>query len=207
MRPQRITELIALDALYRRILDVHGVVMEFGVRWGRHLSVFSALRATYEPTNFYRRLIGFDTFEGLHGIAGQDGSSPRIFEGAMAVTPGYEAHLQRVLELHELESAMAHVRRFELRRGDAADQLAAYLGEHPDTTVALAYFDLDLYEPTRACLELLRPHVVRGTIIAFDEFMHPDFPGEALAAKEVLDLRHHRLERFPFCPYPAFVVL
>jgi hypothetical protein len=37
---------------------------------------------------------------------------------------------------------------------------------------ALAYFDLDLYEPTRAVLEQIRPYLTKGSIVAFDEFAH-----------------------------------
>jgi hypothetical protein len=207
MRPQRFAEVLALNALYSRILGVHGAVMEFGVRWGRHLSVFSALRATYEPTNFYRKIVGFDTFAGFSGVDAADGDAPRVFPGSMAVSDGYETHLEEVLHLHEQEAAMNHIRRFELCKGDAPFELERYLGEHPETIVALAYFDMDIYRPTRDCLELLLPHVGRGSIIAFDEPMHPDFPGEAIALKEVLGLEERVIERLSFCPYPAFVVM
>lgn len=207
MRPQRISEVVTLGMLYQRILGVHGVVMEFGVRWGRHLSVFTALRAAFEPFNMYRRVVGFDTFEGFADASPQDGASSRIAVGEMAVTPGYDHYLDRVLALHEAEAPMAHIRRFELCRGDAPEQLADYLRRRPDTLVALAYFDMDVYRPTRECLELLLPHMPAGAVIAFDECMHPDFPGEGVALKEVLDVTRYRVERFPHSPYPAFVVL
>ena len=32
-----------LDELYKQILPVHGVVMEFGVRWGQNLALFTNL--------------------------------------------------------------------------------------------------------------------------------------------------------------------
>lgn len=207
LRPQRIAELLALSEVYRRILEVHGVVMEFGVRWGRHLSVFAGLRATLEPTNFYRRIIGFDTFAGFERVEGVDGGSSRVRQGAMAVTAGYEEYLSEVLALHELEAPMSHIRRFELCKGHAPVALASYLERHPETIVALAYFDMDIYRPTKDCLEMLRPHLTRGSILAFDEAMHPDFPGEAVALKEVLDLSTVQLRRMPFCPYPSFVVV
>lgn len=207
LRPQRIAELLALAQVYQRIIEVHGVVMEFGVRWGRHLSVFAGLRATLEPTNFYRRIIGFDTFAGFEGIDVSDGSSDRVHEGAMSVSEGYEAYLAEVLALHEMESPMSHIRRFELCKGDAPVALESYLERHPETIVALAYFDMDLYRPTKECLELLRPHLTRGSVLAFDEVMHPDFPGEAIAVKEALELSNLQLRRVPYCPYPSFVVM
>lgn len=207
MRPQRIGEILALDSLYQEIIDVHGIIVEFGVRWGRHLSVFNALRTYYEPSNFYRKIVGFDTFEGFLDPSPEDGTSNRVFPGSMAVTPGYEVYLEQVLALHESETSMAHIRRFELCVGDAPTQLEAYLAQHPETIVALAYFDMDLHGPTLACLELLRPHMPAGSVLAFDELMHPDFPGEAVALKSALDLTRHHVRRSPRCPYPAFVIL
>ena len=119
MRPQRISEIVSLDALYQRILSVHGVVMEFGVRWGRHLSTLIALRTRYEPHNLYRRIVGFDTFEGFVSIDAKDGASERVHAGAMSVSAGYESYLEQLLALHEQETPGDHIRRFDLVKGDA----------------------------------------------------------------------------------------
>jgi hypothetical protein len=207
MRPQRIGEILALNALYEQIVDVHGIIVEFGVRWGRHLSVFNALRTYYEPTNFYRKIVGFDTFQGFLEPSIRDGKSDRVFPGSMAVTPDYPAYLEEVLSLHEAETAMSHIRRFELCTGDAPAELEEYLARNPETIVALAYFDMDLHDPTLACIDLLRPHMPAGSILAFDELMHPDFPGEAIALKSAIDITKHRIRRTPHSPYPAYVVL
>jgi hypothetical protein len=207
MRPQRVAEILHMNQLYLKILGIHGVVMEFGVRWGRHLSVLAALRTLHEPYNFYRRIVGFDTFEGFAGVSAEDGESPRVHDGAMAVGADYQHHLEAILEAHEAEGPMSHIRRFELCKGDAPEELGSYLDRHPETVVALAYFDMDIYQPTKECLELLLPHTTAGSVLAFDEVMHPDFPGEARALKEVVDLRAHALQRFPGVPYPSFVVM
>ena len=34
--------------------------------------------------------------------------------------------------------------------------LRKYLDDHPETIVALAYFDFDLYEPTRKCPDQIK---------------------------------------------------
>src|SRR3712207_1303193 len=54
--------VLLMHSLYERILDVHGVVLVFGVRWGRDLAILQALRSLLEPGNAARRIIGFDTF-------------------------------------------------------------------------------------------------------------------------------------------------
>jgi len=75
--------------LYRRALDVHGVVMEFGVRWGSNLALFQSLRGIYEPYNYTRKIIGFDTFAGFPSVSEQDGDDAVIAPGAYGVSEGY----------------------------------------------------------------------------------------------------------------------
>lgn len=207
MRPQRISEIISLQQLYLKILDVHGIVIEFGVRWGRHLSVFCALRAIYEPYNFYRKILGFDTFTGFLQATAEDGTSDRVHVGSMSVTENYELYLDKILTLHEAEAPLSHIKRTELIKGDAPIELANYLKHNPETIIALAYFDMDLYQPTKGCLELIQPYLTKGSILAFDELLHPEFPGETIALKEVLDISQHKIERFSTAPYPCYIVM
>jgi hypothetical protein len=78
---RQLADVLAFDAIYRRILRTAGVIMEFGTRWGRHLGLLTTLRARYEPYNVHRRILGFDTFAGfpmsvrLIGEAGTRGSA------------------------------------------------------------------------------------------------------------------------------------
>ena len=91
--------------------------------------------------------------------------------------------------------------------GDVVETLPEYLNRHPETIVALAYFDLDLYAPTRASLEMILPHVPRGGILVFDELNSREFPGETRAVREVLDLTGCTLRRFALAPTPTYVIL
>ena len=207
LRPQRIYEMLSLFELYKKILDVPGDILEFGVRWGRHLTLFNSLRAYLEPYNFYRRIIGFDTFEGFKKISDEDGKSSRIFEGAMSVSPNYENFIKDVLLLHEKETPISHIRKCEIKKGNASDQFKKFLNENPETIVALAYFDLDLFKPTKECLELLRECMPKGSIIAFDELTNHQFPGETIAFKEVYDINKIDLKKIPGSPYPTYFVV
>ena len=54
--------------IYRKILDVHGVIMEFGVRWGRNLALFESLRGIHEPFNHNRKIVQYYDPETDHGI-------------------------------------------------------------------------------------------------------------------------------------------
>src|SRR5690606_9703810 len=124
-----------------------------------------------------------------------------------AVSENYEEYLARVLVCHEQLNPLAHLRKFELRPGDATVELPRYLAEAPETIVALAYFDLDLYEPTKRCLEILRPRLVRGSVLGFDELNGPDSPGETLALMEVFGLEHVRLKRLPHVSRTSYFVV
>jgi hypothetical protein len=58
LRRCQLSDLLAMDALYRRLRAVPGVIMEFGVLHGRHLAALTALRGFYEPQNSVRRITG-----------------------------------------------------------------------------------------------------------------------------------------------------
>jgi hypothetical protein len=202
-----LSRMLFMHELYMKIIQVHGVVMEFGVRWGQNLALFESFRGMYEPYNHYRKIIGFDTFEGFPTVDPKDGVHEIASVGAYSVTDGYQDYLQELLEYHEQESPISHIRKFELVCGDASRTIDEYLGEHPETIIALAYFDMDLYEPTRKCLEAIKHHLVKGSVIGFDQLNSGDFPGETLAFHEILGLRNHRLQRSPLSPGTSYIVI
>lgn len=47
---------------------------------------------------------------------------------------------------------------------------------------------MDLYEPTKKALELIKPHLIKGSVIGFDELNLSLYPGETLAVKEFFNL-------------------
>ncbi|MGF1640017.1 MAG: TylF/MycF/NovP-related O-methyltransferase [Rhodospirillales bacterium] len=193
--------------IYRQILDVHGGVMEFGVRWGQNMALFAAFRGIFEPYNYNRKVIGFDTFAGFPDVHAKDGTASVIRPGGYAVAEGYEQTLETMLSAHESQSPIPHIRKFEILKGDVTETLDAYLDRHPETIIALTYFDLDLYRPTRHCLERIMPLVPKGGVIAFDELNCADFPGESLALKEVAEISKLRIRRLPYSPLTSYIVV
>jgi hypothetical protein len=128
--------------------------------------LFTALRELYEPYNFNRRIYGFDTFSGFPATSAADGHGGDLHPGALAASPDYQRHLEDTLAVHESESFHAHIRRFGVLPGNVGETLPRFLEAHPDLIIAMAYFDLDLYEPTKVCLELIQPRLVGGSVIA-----------------------------------------
>lgn len=204
---QTLARLLALVELYKLALPVHGAICEFGCRWGQTLALFTSLRGMFEPHNLRRPIYGFDTFTGLAGVGTSDGASPAAREGAYGTAPAYAATLGEILACHEALSPIAHIQKTHVIQGDVTQTLPALLAQRPETLIALAYFDMDIYAPTKAALELVLPRMPKGAVIGFDEAMHPDFPGETRAILETFDLRVTRLQRFATCPDLSFIVL
>lgn len=194
--------VLVLHDLYQRILDVHGVILLFGVRWGRDLAILQTLRSILEPGNASRRIVGFDTFEGFPSVSDLDGGAR---PGEYGVSADHAAVLEDVLAHRDVEEGNPYPRR-EIVRGDASRTLPRWLEEHPETVVAMAYFDMDLYTPTRDCLEALGPYITRGAVVGFDEVGHPGWPGETVALREVRGLHTVRLQRTRYAGAPSFFV-
>ncbi len=199
--------MLFMYKLYLRALNTQGGIMEFGVRWGQNMALFTTFRTIHEPYNLSRKIIGFDTFEGFPSVTRQDGSSHAAQAGALSVTPNYEIYLGEILSAHEQLAPRSHIKKHELIKGDVMETLPAYLKEHPETIIALGYFDLDLYEPTKKCLQLIRPHLVKNTVIGFDELVLDEFPGETQALKEAWGLSNFEILRDPISPQQSYLIM
>jgi len=206
MSRQALSRILYWNTLYQRILDVPGIIVECGVHYGASLAVLGNLRGIYEPYNFSRQIIGFDTFAGFVGVdSARDGTQSA--NGDYATSQNYEQVLHQVLEFHRLNSPLAHVQKFALIKGDASQTVPAYFAENPHKIVAMAIFDMDIYKPTKDALQAIWPQLVKGSLLVFDEFNCDTFPGETQAVMEVLDLHGYRMERLPDMPFCAFVQL
>jgi hypothetical protein len=206
--PRTLKRQMFFDEIYQHALSVHGVVMQFGVRWGRDLATLHSLRTIYEPFNATRHILGFDTFAGFPAVAPKDGEAGMMKPGVLAVAENYETFLNRVFAARNSLDPLPHVARFAVHKGDAVQQLAGYLKAHPETIVALAHFDMDLYEPTKECLKLLKPYLTQGSVLAFDELVSFVSPGETVAVREVLGLDQVRIRRSPlYSGHGSYLIL
>lgn len=207
LKRQELSKILFFNHIYQKILPLHGIMIEFGVRWGQNLVTLNNLRGIYEPYNYGRKLIGFDTFSGFFNIDKKDGCHEIIKNGAFSVTESYELYLEKLLNAHENESPLSHIQKNFLRKGDAVIQFEKYLLEHPETIIALAYFDFDIYQPTKDCLKLLISKMPKGGIIAFDELLDPQFPGETIAYDEILSITNYKLYKNPFGGIQSYIIL
>ncbi len=204
---KNLSRILFMNELYKMAIDVQGVVMEFGTRWGPNAAQFSALRSIYEPFNRHKKIIAFDTFEGFPSVEKEDGNSDLMIPGQLALPEKYEEFLEKVMELQESVNPLNHIKKFEVIKGDAIIKLAEYLEDHPETIVALAYFDFDIYKPTKECLDLISSRLTKGSVIGFDELNDPDSPGETTALMESFGLRNISLKRYRYASRVSYFVV
>jgi len=207
MRSGSLAKLLFLNEIYQKIIDLPGIICEFGVWMGASTIAFENLRAVYEPYNYQRRVVAFDTFAGYVGIGQADIRSDIISEGVYTVSNGYEKYLAELIEYHEKENVMAHVKKHAVVKGDASITCPDFLARNPEVLVAMAYFDMALYEPTLKCLEAIKPRLIKGSVLVFDELCHHDYPGETRAVIEILGAQRHEIKRSKFLPDRSYMVI
>ena len=88
-----------------------------------------------------------------------------------------------------------------------AQTAPAFFHSHPETIIALAYFDMALYEPTKACMDAMLPCLVPGSVVMLDELNSREYPGETIAFKEVFADHRYSLHQSKFMPDRAYLVI
>lgn len=207
MRSSALAKILFLNEAYGLIIDKPGVIMEFGVWWGQNIVVFENLRAIYEPFNASRRVIGFDTFSGYPKPSQKDKGSETIKIGGYSVSKNYRQHLEELISFHEKNNVLGAIKKHTLVEGNVIKTLPNYLKNNPETVIALAYFDMALYEPTVSSLFAIKPFLITGSVIMLDEFNNPDYPGETLAFREAFGDMQYKLRRSEFMPDRTFAII
>jgi len=207
MRSSALTKVLFINELYQKILNIPGVIMEFGIWWGQNIVLFENLRAIYEPFNYDRRIIGFDTFSGYSEISDEDIKSDVIKEGGYTVSKDYDKYLKELIDYHEQENVLYYGSKHKLIKGNVQNTIGEFLKKEPQIIIALAYLDLALYEPTKKCLEEIRYHLIRGSIVVIDGLNSSDYPGETIALKETWGLKGYHIYKSKFMPGRSYIVI
>ena len=201
--------ILFMNELYQKTIDVTGDILEFGCRWGQNISLFLNFRGIYEPYNMGKKIIGFDTFSGFPSISKHEkkGNKKLAKLGGFSTSLNYEKYLNQILDYHASESQAGHFKRHEVVKGDASKTIKKYLKSNQQTLIALAYFDMDIYKPTKDCLKAIRPHLTKGSIIGFDEPNSKDFPGETIAIKQIFGNLKFKLYQSKFSAGSCYMII
>ena len=200
---QDLTRFLIRHELFKKVLDVHGSIVECGVFRGGGLMAWQHLSSIYEPFNHTRRVIGFDTFQGFPAVSQADGSGHEA--GEMAA-PGADIEIRKLAQIHDTNRPVGHVPKIELVGGDATKTIPEFVKANRHLLVSLLYLDFDLYEPTKAALNILFPRTVKGGVVAFDELNLKEWPGETQAYWNST-ISAYRLQRFPWQSTVSYVVI
>jgi len=204
LRRQTISRVIYYNELYQKIIDVPGVICEFGVQWGATMALLGNLRGMYEPYNYTRKIIGFDTFSGFPSIDEKDGDFTA--EGDYSTGEQHFSELNELLSIQEGFSPISHIQKHELIKGDACETFSRWLDENPATIISMAILDFDIYKPTKSVLSRITERLTKGSVLVFDELSCPHFPGETLALMETIGIGNLRLRRHPHQPWCSYAI-
>jgi len=100
--------------LMKMIEGIPGAIIEMGVCSGNGLMSLIHCHNVLQPTYRYREFYGFDTFEGFPSIDVKDGNDVMIKVGGHGLTENYIDYLKNVMDYHELNSPISHIKKYEL---------------------------------------------------------------------------------------------
>ena len=202
-----LAKLFVKYELFKKILHVHGSIVECGVHQGSGVLTWGILSSIFEPVNHVRKIIGFDTFEGFADIAEQD----KVNNNGHAKVGGLSVNafddVKQSIELFDSFRPLGHIPKIELVKGDATKTIEEYIKNNPHLVVSMLYLDFDVYSPTKRAIELLKSRMPIGSMIVFDELNIREWPGETQALNDTLGISSLKIERFPFHPQISFAIL
>lgn len=205
-----IARFLAHYEIFKKIVDVPGVIVDLGVFRGASTFTWAKLCEIFCPTDIRKTVFGFDTFEGFPKIGIEDGPLDTIQD---VVPGGYfggntvESDLVLAQEAMNFDRHLRHRNRIEFVKGDVCETIPKFVDSRGEgLRIALLNLDLDLYEPTRTALEYFVPRMARGGIIIFDEYAVDTFGGETKAVDEYFTRtfgRRPRIIKFPWHSNPT----
>ena len=202
-----IARFIAKHEIYKKILQTTGNIIECGVFNGSGLFTWAQLANIYEPTNYTRKIVGFDTFSGFPEVNDEIDNVGVLKSKVGDLSGSSLGEMNFSVQKYNNERQLSHIPNIELVQGDFMATSTAYIEENAQSIISLLYLDFDLYEPTKKALETFLPRMPRGSIVAFDEINCNSFPGETKALDEVMGIKNCRINRFPFDPWISYIEL
>jgi hypothetical protein len=206
IRRQKLTRLLALYEIFKKVLPVKGSIIECGVYSGFGLMSWANMSAVLEPNNLTRRIYGFDTFKGFPAIGKKDQSCLMKTKRGQLYSNSFD-ELQELIEIYDSNRFLGHVDKVKLIKGDVIRTIPEFISKNQHLMVSLLFLDMDLYEPTKMAIEHFVPRMPKGAVIAFDELDNPIWPGETMALMETVGINKLKIERIEFDPYIGFAVI
>jgi hypothetical protein len=209
VRRQRLSKFLAHADIFRRIVDVHGSILDLGVNSGQSLFTWAHLSAILEPVNYTREIIGFDTFEGIPEVTAEDvtGESPSLHLKKGGFAYNHVESFKDSIDAFDSNRFIGQIQKIRLVQGDITETLPKFITENQHLVVSLMHLDMDVYKPTRVALECVVPRMPKGAMIVFDQVNQIPYPGETKALADVLGISNVRLQRVQWDTGLSFAVV
>ena len=193
----RLGKLLAHYELYKKITSLPGAIVECGVFKGASLLRFATFRNLLESP-FSRKIIGFDVFDEFPATHFEKDKEylEKFIASAGANSISFE-ELQSVFKYKQINN-------YELVKGDINITIPQYKKINPHLKIALLHIDTDVYEPCVTILNHLFENVVRGGIIAFDDY--GTFPGETQAVDEFINDKEIIVNKLSISHIPSYLI-
>ena len=208
---KNLISFLSKSELFKKILNIHGAIVECGVLFGGGTMAWGHFSSIYEPINLSRKIIGFDTFKGFPGFhkkdkAGQFGGKSGEFSKKGHWSSHSYDDLQECIRIFDMLRFKNHHKKIELIKGDFVKSSKQYLKDNPHLVIALLYLDFDIYKPTKVALDVFYDRIPKGGIIAFDQLNYKDTPGDTIATFESIGIDAHKIQRFYWDPLLSYIV-
>lgn len=201
-----IARFLAQNELFKKQIGIKGSIVECGVHQGGGLLAWGKLSSIYEPHNYHREVIGFDTFEGFPSVSKQKDKSKGAYKKNFSEKVDIIDDIELVSRFLDSERSIKNKKKIKLVKGDANNTIPKFIEKNPHILISLLYLDFDIYQPTKTALKYFYSRIPKGGIIAFDELNNSDWPGETLAVLEELNLKKHKIENFYFEPNISYII-
>jgi hypothetical protein len=194
-KTSRISKFIYHYEIYKKIIDIPGDVLEFGVFKGASFSKLLAFRKILENEDS-RKIVGFDDF-GLFTAKGSkdDKQFAREFDKLLG-----KGTAKEVLEKDFKNNGHKN---FELIKGDVVKTLPIYLKKNKGFKISLLHLDLDIFRPTKFVLEQLFNRMQKNGIILIDDY--GEIYGATKAVDDFFKNKQLKLEKLSYYKRPSFV--
>ena len=183
--------------IYKKIIDVPGDILEFGVYKGASIARILSFRDLLESSSS-RKVIGFDAFGKFPNELELD--TDKAFVDQFENAGGYGIS-KLELEKHLKNKGTTN---FELIEGDILDTIPKFIENNPSLKISLLHIDVDVYEPTKIILETLWSKIVRGGILMMDDY--GTIEGETKAVDEFFQDSNIKILKPKYYNIPSYII-
>lgn len=196
---QRMAKVIGHYELFSKTLNLPGAIVECGIFKGASFARFAAFRQLL-CNPLAKKMIGFDAFGSFPSTDFELDQKSRM---KFINDSGEEG-----IGIDQLRTVLEHKKvnvNIDLVQGDVCKTIPEYLEQHPELRISFLNIDVDVYEPTKACLELLFDRVVKGGVVLLDDYASI-FPGANKAVEDFFAGTEYVPQRLPFSVTPCYVI-